>query len=181
MASPLATLEDIYNRRDDRRTVTFKTTKPNFKIGKDMVEFSVSSSHAGYVYLMMVGSDGSTFDMLFPNSLDSDHFVKAGETLNLPRPSWELQAQGPAGKNHLLVIVADSQRDFSKAGLKPAGPFSMISANVAAAKDIQLVTGSSASANSSDCQNTGMKRTLVVQQRCSNAFGAAMTVVEEVN
>ena len=180
-ASPLATLNDIYNRRDDRRSVTFKTAKPSFKIGKDNVGFSLSSSHPGYVYLLMVGSDGKTFDMLFPNALDKDHYIKAGETLALPRTSWELLAQGPAGRNHLLAIVADAQRDFSKAGLKPAGPFSMIAANVAAAKDIQLVSVSSASANSSDCQDGTSKRNLVVQQRCSNAYGAAITVVEEVN
>jgi len=180
-ASPLATLNDIYNRRDDRRSVTFKTAKPGFKIGKDKVEFSVSSSHAGYVYLLMVGSDGKTFDMLFPNALDKDHYIKAGETLALPRTSWELLAQGPAGKNHLLVIVADAQRDFSKAGLKPAGPFSMISTNMAAAKDIQLVSVSSVSADSSDCQNPTTKRNLAVQKSCSNAYGAAMTVVEEID
>ncbi len=180
-ASPLATLNDIYNRRDDRRSITFKTTKPRFKIGKDNVEFSLISSHPGYAYLLMVGSDGKTFDMLFPNALDKDHYVKAGETLVLPRSSWELVAQGPAGKNHLLIIVADAQRDFSKAGLKAAGPFSMISASQAAAKDIQLVSTSSVSAGSSDCQDVSTKRTLAVQQRCSNAYAAAMTVVEEAD
>ena len=87
----------------------------------------------------------------------------------------------PAGKNQLLVIVTDAQRDFSKAGLQPAGPFSMISANPVAAKDIQLVSTSSASADSSECSDGAKKRTLVVQQRCSNAFGAAMVMVEEVN
>lgn len=179
--SALATLNDIYNRRDDRRSVVFGTTKPGFKIGKDSVEFNLSSSHAGYVYLLMVGSDGKTFDMLFPNSLDKDNYIKAGETLRLPRPSWELMAQGPAGKNRLLAIVADAQRDFSKAGLKPAGPFSMISASPATAKDIQLVSVSSASAESGACQDATQKRTLVVQQRCSNAYGAAMVTVEEVN
>ena len=180
-ASPLATLDDIYNRRDDRRSVTFKTAKPRFKIGKDKVEFSVSSTHPGFVYLLMVGSDGKAFDMLFPNSLDKDHYIKAGETLALPRTSWELLSQGPAGKNHLLVMVADAQRDFSKAGLKPAGPFSMISANMTAAKDIQMVSVTSSSAGSSDCQDTSAKRNLVVQQSCSNAYGAAMTVVEEID
>ncbi len=180
-ASPLATLNDIYNRRDDRRSVTFKTARPRFKIGKDKVEFSVSSSHPGYVYLLMVGSDGKTFDMLFPNSLDKDHYIKAGETLALPRTSWELLAQGPVGKNHLLVIVADAQGDFSKAGLRPAGPFSMISTNMAAAKDIQLVSVSSVSADSIDCQNPTTKRNLSVQKSCSNAYGAAMTVVEEID
>jgi len=179
--SALATLNDIYNRRDDRRSVVFSTTKPSFKIGKDRVEFSLSSSHPGYVYLLMVGSDGTTFDMLFPNALDKDNYIKAGETLHMPRPSWELMAQGPAGKNQLLAIVADARRDFSRAGLKPAGPFSMISASPAAAKDIQLVSVSSASAESFACRDGTQKRTLVVQQRCSNAYGAAMVMVEEAN
>lgn len=179
--SALATLNDIYNRRDDRRSIVFSTTKPRFRIGKDSIEFALSSSHAGYVYLLMVGSDGTTFDMLFPNALDKDNYIKAGETLRMPRPSWELGAQGPAGKNQLLAIVADAQRDFSKAGLKPAGPFSMISASPATAKDIQLVSVSSASADSGTCQDGAQKRTLVVQKRCSNAYGAAMATVEEVN
>jgi hypothetical protein len=179
--SALATLNDIYNRRDDRRSVVFSTTKPRFRIGKDSIEFALSSSHAGYVYLLMVGSDGTAFDMLFPNALDKDNYIKAGETLRMPRPSWELGAQGPAGKNQLLAIVADAQRDFSKAGLKPAGPFSMISASPATAKDIQLVSVSSASADSGACQDGAQKRTLVVQKRCSNAYGAAMATVEEVN
>ncbi len=178
-ASPLATLNDIYNRRDDRRAVTFRTSKPSFKIGTDKVEFSLSSSQAGYVYLLMVGSDGKTFDMLFPNALDKDHYIKAGETLTLPRSSWELKAQGPAGKNQLLAIVADAPRDFSKAGLQPAGPFSMIPASAVAAKDIQLVSVSSANAASGECQDGTARRNLVVQQRCSNAYGAAMAVVEE--
>ena len=179
--SALATLDDIYNRRDDRRSVVFSTTKPKFRIGKDKIEFTLSSTHAGYVYLLMVGSDGTTFDMLFPNALDKDNYIKAGEMLRMPRPSWELGAQGPAGKNQLLAIVADAHRDFSKAGLKPAGPFSMISASPTTAKDIQLVSVSSASADSGACQDGTQKRTLVVQQRCSNAYGAAMVTIEEVD
>jgi hypothetical protein len=57
----------------------------------------------------------------------------------------------------------------------------MISASPATAKDIQLVSISSASAESGACQDDTRKRTLVVQQRCSNAYGAAMATVEEVN
>jgi hypothetical protein len=179
--SALATLDDIFNRRDDRRAVAFSASKPNFKIGRDLIEFNLSSSHAGYIYLLMVGSDGKTFDMLFPNTLDKSNYIKAGETLRLPRASWELVAQGPAGKNRLLAIVADAQRDFSKAGLKPAGPFSMISASPAAAVDMQLASSSSVSAESSACRDETQKRSLMVQRRCSNAYGAAMAVVEEVN
>ena len=39
----------------------------------------------------------------------------------------------------------------------------------------------SANAASSDCQKPSSLRNLVVQKSCSNAYGAAMMVLEEVN
>jgi len=175
------TLQDIYNSRDDRRVVTLQSAKPAFKINSDDVTFSLTSSHAGYVYLMMVGTDGKTFDMLFPNQLDTNNTVEAGQTLRLPRPAWQIKAGGPAGKNHLLAIVADAPRDFSKIGMTPAGPFSMVKASAASSKDIQLVSGTSAQASANECSEPPAKRSLQVQKRCSNAFGAATMVLEEVN
>jgi hypothetical protein len=177
----LATLDNIYHGRDDRHVVTLTTARPAFRINKDPVEFSVTSSHGGHVYLLMVGSDGKTFDMLFPNKLDRNNLIRAGETLRLPRPNWQIVAQGPAGRNRLLALVADAPRDFSGLPLQSAGPFSILAATGALAKDIILVTGTSSFASSGECTDTsGTKRTLVVQQRCSNAYGAAMALLEEV-
>jgi hypothetical protein len=178
--SPQATLADVYHRRDDRRRVTLTTAKPAFRINKDKVEFDLNSSHAGYVYLLMVGSDGKTFDMLFPNQLDKKHYIEAGQTLRLPRSDWELAAHGPAGKNYLLAIVADAPRDFAGLGMQAAGPFSVLGANPVSAKDIVLVSGSSANAASKECEEAPAKRSLVVQKKCSNAYGAALATVEEV-
>lgn len=175
---PLATLQDIYNNRDDRRLVTAQTDRPQARIGKDKVEFSVTSREGGYLYLLMVGSDGNAFDLLFPNSLDQDNQVRPGETVKLPRSRWQLDAQGPAGKDTLLAIVADAPRDFAKLGLKPAGPFSTVEA--AQAKDIQLVTASSAGASSDECKDARVTRNLAVQKRCSTAYGAALLTIEEV-
>jgi hypothetical protein len=174
------TLRDIYSSRDDRRTVTLKSGKALFKINQDDVDFSLTTSHSGYLYLLMVGSDGKTFDMLFPNGLDSNNVVQAGQTLRLPRPNWMVKAGGPAGKNHLLAIVADAPRDFSKIGMRPAGPFSIIPASTTSSKDIQLVTSTSANAQSRECEQPSSLRNLVVQKSCSNAYGAAMMVLEEV-
>jgi len=178
--SPHATLADIYNRRDDRRRVEVALVRPALKINKDKFEFSLSSTHAGYVYLLMVGSDGKTFDMIFPNRLDKNNYLQAGQALKLPRSDWEIVAQGPAGKNQLLAIIADAPREFGSVGLKPAGPFSMVEASTASAKDIQLVSGASAYSGSAECTEETRKRTLAVQKKCSNAFGAALIVVEEV-
>lgn len=175
------TLLDVYNGRDDRRVITLTASKPAFKVGQDEVGFSLASSHTGYVYLLMVGSDGKTFDMLFPNQIDGNNLIEAGQTLRLPRPSWQIKAGGPAGKNHLLAIVADAPRDFTKLGMLPAGPFSMVQASSISSRDIQLVSGASAHAASPECVASLGKRTLQVQQRCSNAYGAAITQLEEVN
>ena len=181
MPSAYYTLQDIYSSRDDRRVVTLQAGKPAFRINVDWVDFTLTSSHTGYVYLLMVGSDGKSFDMLFPNTIDQNNAIQAGQPLKLPRPSWEIKPGGPAGKNHLLAIVADTPRDFAKVGLQPAGPFSMVAASFASSKDIQLVTTTSPQAGTMECAEAPAKRSLVVQQRCSNAYGAAMMVLEEVN
>lgn len=179
--SSVAVMKDIYNGRDDNRVVTLTPVKPTLKIGSDAIGFTLTSSHAGYVYILMSGSDGQTFDMLFPNKLDTENRMAAGDVLRLPRPVWQLVAQGPEGKDHLLAIVADSPRDFSAAGLIPSGPFSSVGVSQAAAKDIQLVTGVSANATSTECSAPAKTRTLaVVARRCSNAYGAALLTIEEV-
>jgi len=178
-ASPLAALNDIYGNRDDRRLVMLGTDKPAPRIGRDNVSFNLSSREGGYVYVLMVGSDGETFDLLFPNQIDRNNVIGPGERMVLPRPNWQLAAGGPAGKNTLLAIVADSPRDFAKAGLKPAGPFSAVEA--VAAKDIQLVSGTSSSAETTECAAAGQTtRNLAIVKRCSNAYGAALLTLEEV-
>jgi hypothetical protein len=149
-------LLDIYNSRDDRRSVSLQSAKSAFRIGKDDVDFSLTSSHAGYAYLLMVGSDGKSFDMLFPNQLDSANALEAGQTLRLPRPNWRIKAGGPAGRNHLLAIVADSPREFASIGMQPAGPFSMIAASADASRNLQV-------------------------HAASVGYGAAMMVLEEVD
>jgi hypothetical protein len=175
------TLNDILNSRDDRRVVTLDAGKPAFKIGVDDVTFTLNSSHPGFVYLLMVGSDGKTFDMLFPNQIDSANSIEANQPLRLPRSAWQIKAGGPPGKNYLLALVADAPRDFSRIGMQPAGPFSMVSATLASSKDIQLVSNTSASSGAAECSDPPAKRTLQVQRRCSNAYGAALVTLEEVN
>jgi hypothetical protein len=180
--SPFATLKDIYSSRDDRRVVTITAEKTALRIGKDKVQFNLSSTHAGYVYLLMVGSDGKTFDLLFPNALDTGHYLEPGEILKLPAPNWEIVAQGPKGSDHLLVIVSDSPRDFSKLGAKPAGPFSVVDVDLTTARDIQVVTAASTSAKSAECRTkmTAENSNSMVNLKCSDAYGAAILKLEEI-
>lgn len=176
--APLAALNDIYQSRDDRRLVTLTAEKSQLKIGRDSINFTLTSREGGHVYLLMVGSDGKTFDLLFPNQLDRNNLIEAGGSLRLPRAAWQLSAEGPPGKNTLLAIVTDNPRDFGSAGLAPAGAFSVLDA--VAAKDIQLVTAGAAKPAADECTDQTSMRNLAVKKRCSTAYGAAMLTVEEV-
>lgn len=177
--APLAALNDIYQSRDDRKLVNITAPKTQLKIGKDMLDFTVSSREGGHVYVLMVGSDGKTFDMLFPNQLDSRNVLEPGGSMRLPGASWQIGADGPPGRNTLLVVVSDAPRDFAAAGLKPSGPFSSVEA--VAAKNIQLVTAGVGQTPNDECAAAApTTRTLAVRKRCSTSYGAALLSIEEV-
>lgn len=175
----VAALGDLFANRDDRRRVVLSSDKPSYRIRADKVNLQLTSSNAGYVYLLMVGSDGKTFDMLFPNKKDRFNLIKAGETLQLPRPGWSIRPAGPAGADTLLAVVSDTPRDFTKLGMRPAGPFSMIEASPATNRDIVLVTATPANADDAHCKVAGAQRTLAIAEECSDAYGAAMLTIRE--
>jgi serine/threonine protein kinase len=96
-------------------TVEATATKPRFKIGKDRLSFSFTSSKSGYAYVLLVSTDGA-FMKLFPNRMAKSNRVEAGEHINLPHASWPMDVAGPAGTDHFLVIVSTNPRDFTDLG-----------------------------------------------------------------
>ena len=109
----LATLKDIEQQRNPRRVVDVKVSKPAMKIGKDSLNLSIKSSHDGYIYMILLGSDAKSFYVLYPNGLDKNNIIKAGQTVRIPKPDWEVKAVGPVGTNNLLVMVSDSPRKLN--------------------------------------------------------------------
>ena len=109
----LATLKDIEQQRNPKRLVEVQVSKPALKIGKDSLDLSIKSSHDGYLYLILLGSDSKSFYVLYPNGLDKNNQVKAGQTVRIPRPDWEVKAAGPVGTNNLLVMVSDTPRKLN--------------------------------------------------------------------
>jgi hypothetical protein len=176
-----ATLRDLYANRDGRRVIRLQADRPTYRLKQDRVQLSLTSNHGGFVYLLMVGSDGKTFDLLFPNRKDTDNRIRAGETWFLPRPGWGIRAGGPAGRDTLLAIVADSPRDFSRMGMRQAGPFSSVEANAGTTRDIILVTTSPAASLAPACQTKGASRTLEVVEECSDAYGADLITIDEID
>ncbi len=108
----LATLKDIEAQRNPIRKVDIKLAKKTLKINQDYLDLQIKSSHDGYLYLVLLGSDMKSFYMLYPNKLDGNNRIQAGKTINLPNQTWQIKAAGPAGVDHILVMVADSERDL---------------------------------------------------------------------
>jgi hypothetical protein len=108
----LATLKDIEAQRNPMRKLDIKLAKKTLKINQDYLDLQIKSSHDGYLYLVLLGSDKKSFYMLYPNKLDGNNRIQAGKTISLPNQSWQIKAAGPAGVDHILVLVADSERDL---------------------------------------------------------------------
>jgi hypothetical protein len=181
-ADPLATLKDIYNQRDDRWEVTASASQPTLKMGTNL-SLSVHSQRDGFVYVFYQGTQPGSFYLLFPNQLDAGNAIKADQTLQLPRPDWNVTALGPAGTDHLMVMITATARDFSALSLpaqyvSQAGPFEKFQPTAQAAARVGQVAVLSAAAGKGACRSA-VDRDLGVARQCSSVFGASLLSVEE--
>ena len=167
-------LEQMYDQRNAKHRVQLSVSKDKLKIGQDKVQFAVRSDRAGYVYVALAGSDNESLVLLFPNDLDKNNAIEAGQTLQLPRPNWTLSAGGPAGVNHLMVVVADAPRDLSALAQRKDGPFGT-SLNDAKGRNNLGALLTSAKTDPACAKAASAKGNPL----CSDAYGAAMVALEE--
>jgi hypothetical protein len=170
-------LRQMFDQRDAKRKITVSLAKAQLKIAQDTLEMSVQSDKPGYVYVALAGSDNKSVYMLFPNDLDQNNKIEAGQTLQLPRANWRVKAGGPAGNNNLLVFVADGPRDLSQLGAGKVGPFSSSLNDVEGRAKLGALMGTSRLVTSQACESASNRKN---NPLCSDAFGAAMVSVEEV-
>ncbi len=170
-------LRQVFDQRDAKRGIRLSTGNTRLKIGQDALAFAVQSDRAGYVYVAQAGSDNKSVYLLFPNDLDQDNKIEAGQTLQLPRANWRVKAAGPAGVDNLLVMVTDGPRDLKSLQGVKAGPFvSSLNDAQGRSKMGALLTTSSAVA-SEVCLNLTTRQN---NPLCSDAYGAALLKVEEI-
>ncbi|WP_342618489.1 caspase family protein [Rhodoferax sp. GW822-FHT02A01] len=167
-------LKLMYAQRDAKHAVQASVGQSRLKIGKDALDLSVQSDKSGYVYLALAGSDNQSVYLLFPNDLDQNNRIEAGQTLQLPRPNWRVKAGGPEGMDNLLVVVADAPRDISALAASKAGPF-MVSLNDAKGRAQLGALLTSAKANAA-CDGAIRRSNSAL---CSDAYGAALLAIEE--
>jgi len=161
-------LEQIHAQRDSKRRVTVTLAADTLRIGADALDFSVTSSHAGDVYIAMLGSDRQSLTLLFPNELDGRNHIAAGESLLLPRASWRIVAGGPKGDDTLLVMVTDGPRDLTTLAGGKAGPFARPLTDATGRARLQWLLGTRA-AGGVGCFGGA----------CSDAFGSALVTLHE--
>jgi hypothetical protein len=143
--SAASALEDIAAMGDRSYQVRITTAKDSLRIGQDLLDFSVTTNREGYLYILQVGSDGKTFNLLFPNKLDGNNQVSAG-THRFPRPNWRVRSAGPAGTSYLLAIVSPDKKDLGRE--MEAGTFASAPANTASTRTLVVeATGASGGSN----------------------------------
>ena len=169
-------LRQVFDQRDAKRNIQVATGSSRLRIGQDALDFSVQSDRSGYLYVAMAGSDNKSLYLLFPNDLDLNNRIEAGQRVQLPRPNWRVRAAGPAGKDHLLVMVADGPRDFASMTARKVGPFMASLNDLAGRAQLGTLLTSSSMPASHACTRAATPQPGAV---CSDAFGAAMFAIEE--
>ena len=179
-ASPARILELVHAQRDGSREVLASLASSKLRIGKDKLGLTVTSRQDGYLYIALAGSDGKSLYLLYPNKLDDNNMVKAGQTLQLPHQAWQIDTAGPAGKDTLLVMVADSPRDLSRLKAVPAGPFMQTLLDPQGRSLLQQVLSTSANIGAQECSgDSGHLRNLMVARHCADSFASTLLSVQE--
>lgn len=173
---PAALLAEIHAQRDGRRQLVVMPDKPALTIGKDALQLHLTPDRDGYLYLALAGSDGESLYLLYPNQLDGDNRVQAGQRIDLPRASWRITAGGPAGENTLLVILSDTPRDLAQLKGEAAGPFVHTLLDGEGRSVLQQALGST----SAQCQATASPlRNLQLGRQCNDSFASALLTIRE--
>ena len=161
-----------FERIAQGQTADFKveaaTTRPQFRIGRDRLSFTVKAARDGHLYVLLYGTDGMLMQ-LFPNALAKNNRVKAGQSLALPQVNWQLDTAGPAGTDHFIAVVSEHPRDFKAAGYKPEGGYG-------------LLTKAAAEAAARAWQGKGsvLIGKAVCEDPCQDEYGAALFSSEEI-
>ncbi len=178
---PADLLQEIYQQRDAKRRLILAANPPKMRIKKDRLGLRITPSHDGFLYLVLAGSDNQSLYLLFPNELDSNNAVRAGQTINLPAKGWRIRASGPAGVSSVLAIVTDSPRDLSSLKGEPTGPFVRSLFSQEGNSQLQAMFNTSGNADQALCQEGGKTRNLTVEKECSDSYSASFIEIEELD
>jgi Domain of unknown function (DUF4384) len=135
-------LNDLQQTAKGGFDVTAKAGQPEVRIGKDKLEFQIQSNKSGFAYVYLLNTVGEMY-LLFPNALDKRNRIESGATLTLPKASWAMNADGPAGTDEFVVLVSEHERDLKTSGIQHEGVFGQFSLKILQALEAARGTGPS--------------------------------------
>ena len=149
-----------------------QATKPQLRIGRDELVFTVQSARDGFLYVQAYGSDGSLM-LLYPNTTSGVQRIRKGQTLTLPQPPIFFETTEPVGPTLLLVQVSARERDFTALLPRKEGPYRVLPTGAEAQRIAAALPPSPlpAQAGRAICANAGA---------CDDEFGAAVIRVETI-
>ena len=149
-----------------------QATKPQLRIGRDELVFTVQSARDGYLYVQAYGSDGS-LTLLYPNTTSGMQKIRKGQTLTLPQPPIFFETTEPVGPTLLLVQVSARERDFTALLPRKEGPYRVLPTGAEAQRIAAALPPSPlpAQAGRAICASASA---------CDDEFGAAVIRVETV-
>ncbi|CAN5127543.1 hypothetical protein BH09PSE6_BH09PSE6_26240 [soil metagenome] len=158
-------IDAVFQRRSAAVAVDASAEPARLKIGRDPLSFRVRSQVDGYVYVLFSGTRHTDLVLMFPNTLDGNNRITAGQELVLPRKGWNITADGPAGSDRIVVLVSPNKRDFKQPALVAGAPFSEFDVGaLTRAGNIDAVSGRA------DCDG---------KPGCDTSYGAARFEIEE--
>ena len=119
-AAPAALLDRVYRQRHPGHEVTVSASPARARIGHDRMTLRLRSARAGYLYVLMAGTEHELL-LLYPNATDDRNYVAADTDVQLPGSGWRLSAGGPPGTDHFLVVVSETPLDVAALGLERTG------------------------------------------------------------
>lgn len=115
------------------------TSQPDPVTTGQTVTVDITNTQAGYLYLYQVATDGKTLNLVFPNAVDGANYLQPGAT-RLPRVSWQLRAQGPAGLGYLVAVMTPEPLNLLKVQMAAnAGQFTVDRAYAAASTTLREI------------------------------------------
>lgn len=163
-------LTTIAAASDNSFELSVEGVRTPLTIGRDPLSFMLHSRRGGYLYVLLADTATARLSLLFPNDLDRDNRVVAGEPVVFPRSTWAYEADLPQGSWQVLALVSASPRRFTLLQAErtngiPAAPVDLVEArlNESAGGEVALL-------GEADCP---------AGQSCSSGYAAVRFTVEE--
>lgn len=108
----------------ERINISLSSSRTTYDVGHP-ISLRVSVSRDCYIYLFSTDASGVT-RQLFPNIYDTDNFVRARRTYQIPDGNYRIVAAEPAGPDRLHLVATTEYYDWMETRYRPqrsAEPF----------------------------------------------------------